>query len=294
MIRSLEKGQQVIIEAPAKVNLYLEIVAKRPDGYHDIQTLMVKLQLVDLLTIKKSHKGIQLVCPGSNLPADESNLAYRAAQLFIQDQSIHDGIEIRLEKKIPIAAGLGGGSSDAAAVLLGLGALFGTRITEKHYVDLARKLGADVPFFVTDCVAAWGTGIGDKLQKIDLQIEKWFVLVNPGFSVSTKWVYTNFALTTGGNTFILGRKLEHDKINGSLLASEQLDFFNDLESVTVKRYPEIGEIKKKLIAGGAKGALMSGSGPTVFGVFENEDDAKSSYREFSKQYSDVFITKAHQ
>ncbi len=294
MIRSFEQGQTITIYAPAKVNLFLKVLARRPDGYHEIDTVMVKLQLADLVTIKKRGKNIRLSCPGSSLPEDASNLAYRAASNFFHDQGVSVGVDIVLEKKIPVAAGLGGGSSDAAAVLRGLNLLFETKLNEEKLVVLARELGADVPFFVTDFIAARGSGIGDRLRKFDLPTDFWCVLVNPGFAVSTKWVYEKFALTTGGNPYILGRKFTHGKKQDSLLAKDDFELFNDLESVTIDRYPEIDEIKRELLEGGARDVLMSGSGPTVFGLYKDKDDADGSYSKFVKLYSDVFVTRVHQ
>jgi len=278
--------QQISIEAPAKINWFLAIKGRRPDGYHDLETGMQKLQLADLLHIRKAESGIRLSCPGADLPLDHNNLAYRAAEVFLSKYDIPAGVEILLEKKIPIAAGLGGGSSDAAAVLRGLNALFATRLEIEELLSLARSLGADVPFFVEDYDAAWATGIGDVLSKADPLQNVWIVLVNPGFAVSTKWVYENFALTTEGNPYILGRELGHKKGRNSLI------LFNDLESVTIPRFPEVGEIKEKLIAGGSQGALMSGSGPTVFGLFDEKQIAVKMAEFFQQRYGDnVFLTR---
>lgn len=280
------------IAAPAKVNLFLRIVGKRSDGYHELSTWMQKLTLADEVLLTSVASGITLHCPGSNLPEDEINLAYKAAALFFKNSSLPGGIDITLTKNIPIAAGLGGGSSDAAAVLTGLNTLYAAGMNEKELMGLGLMLGADVPFFVVDCHAALATGIGEKLEIQDSLADCWFVLVNPGFSVSTKWVYenfespqtANFALTIEGNPFILG------PASGKDLSDT---FFNDLESVTISRYSEISVLKQKILQLGAVASLMSGSGPTVFGVFLDKNLAQDCVDEFTREYpGKVFLTKA--
>ncbi len=283
---STSSKQYIRIEAPAKINWFLAIKGRRDDGYHELETGMQKLQLADFLLIRKAEKGIQLSCPGTDLPVDNSNLAYRAAEAFFNNYDCSSGVDIILEKRIPIAAGLGGGSSDAAAVLHGMNTLFAAALQTEELLSLARPLGADVPFFVEDYDAAWATGIGDVLCKAEPLQNFWIVLVNPGFPVSTKWVYENFALTTEGNPYILGRELGHEKGRNSLI------LFNDLESVTIQRFPEVGEIKEKLIAGGSRGALMSGSGPTVFGLFDERRMAVKMAEFFQQRYGEnVFLTR---
>ena len=281
-----EKLQLLTIEAPAKINWYLSIKRRRPDGYHDLETGMQKLELADLLHMSVGEKGVRLSCPGTDLPEDHRNLAYRAAEAFLSASGEPCGVNIVLEKKIPVAAGLGGGSSDAAAVLLGMNTLLATSFNTEKLHSLAQPLGADVPFFIGTYDAAWATGIGDHLQENAPLENCWVVLVNPGFPVSTKWVYENFALTTGGNPYILGRELEHEKLRNSFT------LFNDLESVTISRFPEVGEIKEELLAGGAKGALMSGSGPTVFGLFAEKQSAVKCFTIFEQRYgNNVFLTR---
>ncbi|MCK9295358.1 MAG: 4-(cytidine 5'-diphospho)-2-C-methyl-D-erythritol kinase [Desulfobulbaceae bacterium] len=259
-------GGKLHLQAPAKINLYLKVLGRRHDGYHELSSWMQKLKLADEITLSSASRGIKLRCPGVDLAADETNLAHKAAALFFKKTGLNAGVEIELVKKVPIAAGLGGGSSDAAAVLTGLNILFSAGLSDKELMELGLSLGADVPFFVSGYSAAIATGIGEKLEKRDSLKECWFVLVNPGFPVSTKWVFeefdraqpVNFTLTSGDNPYILGRE-----INGS--KPEKL--FNDLERVTAALYPEVSQIKKELTELGAPGALMSGSGPTVFGIF---------------------------
>ena len=279
------------IAAPAKVNLFLRIVGKRPDGYHELSTWMQKLSLADELILTPVESGITLLCPGSNVPEDETNLAYKAAILFFEKSGLSGGVDIVLHKNIPVAAGLGGGSSDAAAVLTGLNTLYTAGMDEKELMEIGLMLGADVPFFVADCHAALATGIGEKLEIKDSLADCWFVLVNPGFPVSTKWVYenfesgqsANFALTIEGNPFILGPACGKDLSD---------KFFNDLETVTISRYSKIEVLKQKIMQFGAVASLMSGSGPTVFGVFLDKNCAQNCVDEFAREYpGKVFLTK---
>lgn len=281
---------ELICEAPAKINLYLAIKGKRPDGFHDLETRMVKITLADRLRLTRRDSGITVLCPESDLPTGEGNLVHRAAKSFFTALGTGGGVEIVLEKKVPIAAGLGGGSSDAAAVLRGLNTLYGVPFSSGQLVALARPLGADVPFFVADCVAAWATGIGDEIQAEDIPPLGWIVLINPGFPVSTQWVYENFTLTTGGNPYILGRDFVHG--SNACAGPGNLPLYNELEAVTIGKYPELGRIKDALLADGAHGALMSGSGPTVFGLFENEAQAQKSVARFAQRFGrNVFLAR---
>ncbi|MBU0485015.1 MAG: 4-(cytidine 5'-diphospho)-2-C-methyl-D-erythritol kinase [Proteobacteria bacterium] len=286
------------VSAPAKINLGLKIKGKREDGYHDLFTVLQKLQLADILHLSiRQSAEIVLKCPDSNLPVNDDNLVVQAARAFFQYFDSSCGVEIVLEKRVPIAAGLGGGSSDAAAVLRGLNRLFGKGLSREQLIALARPLGVDVPFFVTDYNAAEGQGVGDILKPVAGLGDCWVVLVNPDFEVSTKWVYENFALTTDGNPYILAPGLNRifkDKSGEDTAFFNQdsgFHLFNDLESVTIGRFPVLAEIKNQLLRAGAVGALMSGSGPTVFGIFLDYDRAVSSCKRFSGRFRSVFLTK---
>ncbi|MEW6261944.1 MAG: 4-(cytidine 5'-diphospho)-2-C-methyl-D-erythritol kinase [Thermodesulfobacteriota bacterium] len=254
----------LIVSAPAKINLRLSVVGRRADGYHLLETLMVKLDWEDSLAIRPGRRGIELEVRGANLPPGEGNLVYRAAGLFFQAAGLKPGVEIVLTKNIPVAAGLGGGSSDAAATLLGLNRFWGRPLTLERLRELALSLGADVPFFLYPRATAWASGIGDKVRP-GPPLEEWrFLLVNPGWELSTTWVYQNLKLTTGKRNSI---------VNGLNERSFTIDrdLRNDLEAVVLPRFPELGRIKARLIQAGAAGALMSGSGPTVFGLFYGSD-----------------------
>jgi 4-diphosphocytidyl-2-C-methyl-D-erythritol kinase len=286
------------IQAPAKINLYLAVRGKRADGYHELESVMQKLELADTVTVRVgAGRGISLACPGAALPADETNLAWRAARLFLATAGIDCRVDIVLEKNIPVAAGLGGGSSDAAAVLLALEELLGANLGEQRLLAMAVQLGADVPFFIrSDFAAALARGIGERLTAVSGIRDCDVILVNPGFAVSTKWVFDNFALTTNSNPYILPpeKDCQSSIYSGSgpdYLNRAAPDLFNDLESVTLAHYPEVAEIKKSILAAGAVISLMSGSGPTVFGLFTDHRKAVACHKKFRQRYGEnVFLT----
>jgi len=285
------KAAEKTIYAPAKINLFLLVKERRPDGYHELESFMQKLELADEITVKIAEgEGISLNCPDSDLPDDEGNLAWRAARAFLEEAALECRVRLTLRKAIPVAAGLGGGSSDAAAVLLALNDLLGTMMNEERLAGIALKLGADVPFFVKAAPAAISRGIGERLEPVPSLTKCFILLVNPGFPVSTSWVFDNFALTSSGNPYILApeKNCQSTIYSGSLIESLEKAgpdvLFNDLESVTVARYPEIAAIKKKMVEDGAAASLMSGSGPTVFGIFTNEVAAAASCEYFRQRY----------
>jgi len=295
------QAAELTIEAPAKINLHLAVKGCRPDGYHELVSYMQKLELADILRIRLKDKGISLACSDPGLPDGEENIVWKACRLFLDETGCRQGVEVFLEKNIPVAAGLGGGSSDAASLLLGLDRLLKTGLKEKRLSAMAVTLGADVPFFINPTAAALATGIGDILTPCPGIEGCWVVLVNPGFPVSTKWVYDNLALTSSGNPYILAPEKD---CPASKKSSSEDNFFrpenmalfhNDLEEVTINRYPKISLIKEQLLDNGAELALMSGSGPTVFGVFRNRQMAVAGYENFREVYGEtVFLTSARQ
>lgn len=289
-------SSSLTISAPAKVNLNFAILGKRADGYHEVETVMQKINLADRLRFTPSTSGLRLTCSDSNLPVDETNLIAKAANSFFVFTGIDPDVSIYLEKNIPIAAGLGGGSSDAGSCLVGLNFFFKTNLDAQHLLELARPLGADVPFFVSDWPAVFATGIGNELHYIEPADPCWLVLVNPGISVSTKWVYDNFALTRDGYPYrVCGclKSTASDNFTRSVspLKADTTRLFNDLEKVTLNKHRVIQEIKDQLMADGAKAALMSGSGATIFGVFEKLAVAQKSKEQFAKRYTAVFLTE---
>jgi len=295
-------ADNLVLTPPAKINLYLKVLGRREDGYHLLATLMQKIDLCDTITLSRTETpGIHLQCPDSSLPENKENIVYRTAELFFEEQgnvlSKTQGVTIVLQKKIPVAAGLGGGSSDAAAVLRGLNRLFHTGCGPDQLAEMGLRLGADVPLFVHDWPVAWATGIGEQLSPARGLDDGWLLLVNPDFPVSTKWVYENLALTAKEKKINL--KNSHCNVEqGEAVSSPDRPFLsddlhNDLEQVTIQKYQEIDRIKKQLLQAGAQGALMSGSGPTVFAIFREQDLdlARQCQGLFLKTYKQVYLVR---
>jgi 4-diphosphocytidyl-2-C-methyl-D-erythritol kinase len=255
--------------APAKINLRLDVLARRADGYHDVRMIMQQLDLSDDVTITRvASPGITVSCGSDGVPEGPDNIAWRAARLLLDRFGRDDGLHITIAKRIPVAAGLGGGSSDGAAVLLGINDLLGLGASREELMALGVMIGADVPFFIYAPVAV-AEGIGEILSPVAHMPEFWVVLVNPRLAVSTAWVYQNLRLTSDKNRDIFPRSFEDVPAVCAALA-------NDLESVTIPAYPVVGEIKARLLQLGAAGAMMSGSGPTVFGIFTSQLAAQAA------------------
>lgn len=260
--------------SPAKVNLILRVLRKRPDGYHDIYSVMQPISIYDEITIDVTvGDGIRVACDSTAVPSDRTNLAFKAAAAFLEHTGNKKAIDIFIKKNVPVAAGLGGGSSNAATVLMALDSLLGTGLGEKALMDMAATLGSDVPFFILRGPAV-ATGRGESLERVKLPSFD-YVLVNPGFPVSTAWVYNNLDLTKTPENNILFYSEEaltsHDRLREFLV--------NDLEAVTIRKYPEVLRLKEMLLESGAIAALMSGSGPTVFGVFPDSLRADTALRD---------------
>ena len=268
MMKTATPSPVKAIRAPAKLNLRLKVTGKRPDGYHELVSVMVPVALFDRLELRRTGRGrIDLSCRGRPVPVSEDNLIFRAARRFYSRTGIEPGISIRMTKRIPVSAGLGGGSSDAAATLRALNEIHGSPLDPGKLAEVAVGLGADVPFFLKrgPCLA---TGIGEVLSPIRNWPEFWYVIVSPPCTVSTAWVYANLNLTlTTGEYGYINRLLR----KASFTIGELLE--NDLETVTIPRFPLIAAIKKALLAEGASGALMSGSGASVFGIFLSREQA---------------------
>lgn len=252
--------------SPAKVNLHLRVLRKREDGYHDIATLMQPISLYDEMIFCPAENGITIHCPGSSVPENEHNTVFRAAAALLSQASCSSGIDITIHKRIPVAAGLGGGSSNAATTLATINDLMGIHYTREKLMTIGANIGADIPFFILG-KSAWAFGIGDQLHAVDTIPLLWFVLINPGFEISTKMIYENF------NLRLTKRAVKYKC--PALHTVEDLisELYNDLEKVTLGFHPELQRIKNHLMQNGALGALMSGSGPTVAGIFTEEKEA---------------------
>jgi len=259
----------VRLYAPAKVNFRLDVLSRRPDGYHELRMIMQRIDLCDEIEISLHQgAGISLSCLHPYIPQDKRNIVWKAAAEILNCFGKDVGIKIQMKKNIPVGAGLGGGSSDAATTLMGLNDLLGTGLTDQQITSIGLKLGADVPFFIFKN-AAVAEGIGDRLSPLEHIPKLWLLLVNPGIHVSTSWVYQNLNLTSEKVAAKLPFLYKSAADVCSILS-------NDLEPVTLRRYPIIQEIKNKLLAAGADGTLMSGSGSTVFAVFSTESAANEA------------------
>jgi 4-diphosphocytidyl-2-C-methyl-D-erythritol kinase len=275
------------VPAPAKVNWYLAVGRKRADGFHEIETLFVRLRLADKITLVPRSSGIRIVT-SARLPKGPRNLAYRAAALLREEAGVRHGVEIRLQKRIPAEAGLGGGSSDAAAVLLGLNRLWRLGLSRKRLAVLGARIGSDVPFFVSGAVYALGHGRGEKITPVASRRRLWHVLVKPPFGVSTRDAYAEYARLAARRPASLTPPRGGAKILVRFLQDRRFKelpdgFFNSLEVALNKRLRSISEIKAALARAGAAAALLSGSGSTVFGVFEKESQARKAARLMRKR-----------
>ena len=254
----------------AKVNLRLEILKKRTDGYHEIRTIFQKISLHDTIRFSlREDQGISITTDEPNLPVGKSNLVYRAAQAILTNSPYKGGISIHIEKRIPLGAGLGGGSSNAATTLKALNQLLDMGLSQKEMMAMGVRIGADVPFFFLE-KGAIATGIGERLKEIDLPA-LWYVLIYPNFEVSTRWAYQNTRLTKEKFRYKLHKFLTTpEKISNALT--------NDLEEVVSGKFPQIHVMKEVLRSQGTLGSLMTGSGPTVFGIYADQKSAGNACR----------------
>jgi 4-diphosphocytidyl-2-C-methyl-D-erythritol kinase len=259
----------ITLKAPAKVNYLLDVIRRRPDGYHDLRMVMQRVNLCDDISVTLTDRpGISVRCGKKGVPDGPGNIAWKAADALLEMAAVSRGAEISITKNIPVAAGLGGGSSDAAAVLTGMNELLGLGLSDRRLMDIGVTLGADVPFFIFKKTAL-AEGIGEALTVMPQMPAAWVLLVNPGVRVSTAWVYQNLKLTNRG---------ELNRLPASYGTLEDVCsiFSNDLESVTIPSFPVIAEIKDAMLRNGAMAAMMSGSGPTVFGIYRDRETAEQA------------------
>lgn len=266
------------LESPAKINLFLNITGRRPDGYHELVSLMCGISLRDKIVLWPGTEAISVTCDYPGVPEDATNLAARAAAIFYEHHQVPGRVAIEIEKQIPAGAGLGGGSSNAATVLKGLNAFYGLPLTQDELAALGATIGADVPFFLFGRPAL-ATGIGERLTTFEGLDRCKVLVIYPGFCIPTADVYKklNLGLTKCENhlkSFFL-------KQNGFIPAQH---LCNDLETVVIPRYPEIAAIKKRLIENGAEGALMSGSGSGIFGLFAESQAAQTAAAALAPHY----------
>jgi len=256
--------QSLTLSSPAKLNLRLDVLGKRSDGYHELLMLMERVNLEDEIEIKVVEKALSVTCDDPAIPEGEGNIAFRAVKEILAYSSRNIGVEVNIKKRIPLASGMGGGSSNAATVIKGVNQLLKLKLPRDKLMAIGAKLGADVPFFLFEGPAI-ASGIGDQLKKIKKIPKMTFVIINPGIPVSTEWVYKN--LGSNGNGHNGHQKLDEVPSAFNTKRDVVKVLNNDLEKITIKEYPVIAEIKKLLLNYGAMASQMTGSGPTVFGIF---------------------------
>lgn len=279
---------RIEMKARAKINLSLDVLGKRADGYHDLEMIMQTIELHDKVTIVETDCGIEVLCDHKWVPSGNENIAYKAAELVINELEIKKGLRISIDKKIPVAAGLAGGSSDAAAVLKGMNKLLSLNLTDSDLMKMGKLIGADVPYCIKGGTML-AEGIGERLTELPLLDNIDIVLVKPKIGVSTPWVFKNLNLDIidkRPNTNLL-----IEAINNKNLKILAKNMENVLETVTVSKYSIIDEIKLKMLELGAIGSMMSGSGPTVFGIFENSAYAQNAFNKIIDDRWDCFLTQ---
>ena len=283
---------KIQLKALAKINLGLDVLRRREDGYHEVKMIMQTIGLHDDLEIRKTKTpGIQVKTNLYYLPTNENNLVYKAAKLLMDEFQIQDGVSIQLKKRIPVAAGMAGGSSDGAAVLWGINQMYGLGLSMQALMERGVRLGADVPYCIQRGTAL-AEGIGEKLSVLPPMPKCTILIAKPGISVSTKFVYENLH----ANDL---KPEQHPDVDSMIEAMRQKDLGllcsrmgNVLETVTIPAYPVINEIKRTMMDNGAIGSMMSGSGPTVFGIFDSPVAAKQAMKAVraAKLAKQIFLT----
>jgi 4-diphosphocytidyl-2-C-methyl-D-erythritol kinase len=280
--------ESIELQAKAKINLSLDVIGKRPDGYHDVKMIMQTIGLHDDILLEKTGEGIRIECNSPWVPTDSGNIAWKAAQLILSRCGIKNGVNIRIYKRIPVAAGLAGGSTDAAAVFKGLNILYSLNISEEELMGMGREIGADVPYCIKGGTML-SEGIGEILSPLERLEEVPIILVKPRIGVSTAWVYKNLQLEKvliRPDTELLVKAIKERRID--ILAGNMR---NVLESVTMEKHSVIRDIKEKLVRFGAAGSMMSGSGPTVFGIFADRKSAEHAYGKLNKERWECYLTE---
>jgi len=269
--------QTITLDSPGKLNLRLDIVGKRADGYHELRSLMERVDLSDEIQINIVEKGIQVTCDNETVPEDENNIAFKAVKEILAYSSRNVGVEINIKKKIPIAAGMGGGSSNAATVIKGINHLLKLKLAKEKLMQIGLKVGTDVPFFLFEGPAL-AEGVGEQLKKIKSMPKLLFLIVNPNIPVSTESVYRKFPI----ESIRANGKFEVPSIYRTKRDVAKI-LHNDLEKVTIKEYPVIAEIKDELMKLGAIASQMTGSGPTVFGIFSDKVKLLKAFEKLEKK-----------
>ena len=286
----------MVFTAPAKINLYLEVIGKMDDGYHEIDTLFERISILDRIEIEPSRDGRTVIrCGDSRVPTGEDSLLDRTIKFFREASGKTEDFNVSLEKNIPVSAGMGGGSSDAATLLKGLNEMTGFPLEEDELLGIGRRLGADVPFFLAGCSFARGTGRGDIVKELGKRQDLWHVVVNPPFEVATKDIYNKTS------AFTLTKDRGVDKMISAFLSGNNIkgiaeNLRNDLQGIVLREFPSLEQVFSELRGTGAEGVLLSGSGPTVFGIFTREQAEKAAetvQRVFSGEGWRVYVAQTY-
>jgi 4-diphosphocytidyl-2-C-methyl-D-erythritol kinase len=283
----------ISLKALAKINLGLDVVRRREDGYHEVRMIMQTIHLYDKLDIQKTtESGIAITSNLSYVPTNENNLVYKAGKLLMDEFDIKEGVSVHLQKRIPVAAGMAGGSTDAAAMLYGMNQIFDLGLSRKELMERGVKIGADVPYCLMRGTAL-AEGIGEKLTSLPPMVKCPVLIAKPAISVSTKFVYENLKLNEETIHPDIDQLIKD--INDKDLHAIAGHMGNVLETVTIPEYPVIAEIKEQMMKSGAVNAMMSGSGPTVFGLFEDEETVKKAYDDMVKSglAKQIYITSIY-
>ncbi|MDD5116004.1 MAG: 4-(cytidine 5'-diphospho)-2-C-methyl-D-erythritol kinase [Candidatus Omnitrophica bacterium] len=305
------RNKPLVIRSFAKINLYLRLLNRRRDNFHNLKTLFARIGLYDTIILKRRKDSrIRIKCSDRRVPKGKSNLCFRAADLLRQEFKLKCGLDIEIKKRIPVGAGLGGGSSDAAGVLLGLNKYWGLHLSRVRLAALGARLGSDVPFFIHDVKFALGTQRGEKIKPLVYlnNVKLWFILVYPGVKVSTPLIYRKYDFCLSRQSPVspcfkgisgLTRQVPDVKIFFPELLKNGHSFdpkclFNDLEAVTSTLYPVVNRVKNALLAIGLKKVMMSGSGPAVFAVCGSRSQARDSSARLRKEHKSwqVFLVSA--
>lgn len=281
---------QIIIKCPAKINLSLDVTGIREDGYHYVKMIMQSISLLDEITVKKRNEGIKVYCDVNDVPCDEKNSAYKAADIMSKAYNLKGGVDILIDKHIPVSAGLAGGSTDAAGVIKAINILYGLNLSIEDMKKIGIEIGADVPYCITGGTAV-AAGIGDVITKLPDINNLWCVLAKPPISVLTGEVYSKLKMdeiVRHPRTDVMIEYIKKGEYKN--LAEEMV---NVLELVTIKKYPIIFEIKNIMMEFDAEGCLMSGSGPAVFGLFEEKAAAEKCYNRLRDYLKDVFLVNMY-
>lgn len=280
--------KEITIETPAKINFSIDVTGKFPDGYHSLEMIMQSISLYDRVTVEKKNSGISIQCDFPYVPNDSRNIAWKAAEAFFAECPEKGGANITIKKTIPVSSGLAGGSSDAAGVIKALNKLYGEHMSDVKMIEIARRVGADVPFCLQGGTAL-AKGIGDELVHLPDFSGFQVVVVKPPFPVSTAWVFNNLKMNELG---------ERPNTSALISAIEEMDILtlaqgmrNVLEGVAIKAFKEIGNIIDSFMTYNALGSRMSGSGSAVFGLFEDDKTAQYALEQFSRKYENVYLTE---